>query len=124
MDVRSIHWLRLWYQRFMRPTMSSMDSWRLVRVSREQVDHGVLLKFVVAIQHQGSAEVLKKVHIVPRAGAVVFVQLGCLFAHDLITDQSFLACDMSPNSVIPALVPHWSPQQSGLVCPCCGHMVP
>ena len=77
----------------------------------------VLLKFVVAIQHQGSAEVFKKVHIVPRAGAVVFVQLGCLFAHDLITDQSFLACDMSPNSVIPALVPHWSPQQSGLVCP-------
>jgi hypothetical protein len=69
------------------------------RVSREHAPL-VLLKFVVAIQHQGSAEVLKKVHIVPRAGAVVFVQLGCLFAHDLITDQSFLACDMSLNSVL------------------------
>ena len=108
----------------MRPTMSLMGSWRRVRVSREQADDGILLNFVVAIQHEGSAVVLKKVHIVPRVGAPVFVDLGCLFACDLITDQSFLACDMSPNSVIPALVPHWSPQQSGLVCPCCGHMVP
>ena len=76
MDVRSIHWLRLWYQRFMRPTMSSMDSWRRVTLSREQVDARILLKFTVAIQHQGSLVVLKKVHIVPRAGVLVFVDLG------------------------------------------------
>ena len=101
-----------------------MDSWRLVKVSREQVDACILLKFVVAIQHQGSAVVLKKVHIVPCVGVLVFVDLGCLFACDLITDESFLTCDLSQNSVFPALVPHWSPQQSGLVCPCCGCIVP
>ena len=101
-----------------------MDPWRLVKVSREQVDACILLKFVVAIQHQGSAVVLKKVHIVPRVGVLVFVDLGCLFACDLITDESFLTCDLSPNAFFPDLVPHWSPQQSGLVCPCCGCIVP
>ena len=80
MDVRSIHWSRLWYQIFMRPSMSSMDSWRLVKVSREQVDACILLKFVVAIQHQGSAVVLKKVHIVPRVGVLVFVDLGFFYS--------------------------------------------
>ena len=78
--------------------MSSMDSWRLVKVSREQVDACILLKFVVAIQHQSRSVVLKKVHIVPRAGVLVFVDLGCLFACDLITDESFLTCDLSQNA--------------------------
>ena len=75
-----------------------MDSWRRVILSREQVDARILLKFVVAIQHQGSSVVLKKVHIVPRAGVLVFVDLGCLFACDLITDDSFLTCDLSTNA--------------------------
>ena len=57
----------------------------------------ILLKFVVAIQHQGSAVVLKMVHTVPRVGVLVFVDLGCLFACDLITDESFLTCDLSQN---------------------------
>ena len=93
--------------------MSSMDSWRRVTLSREQVDARILLKFVVAIQHQGSSVVLKKVHIVPRSGVLVFVDLGCFFACDLITDDSF-----------PDLAPHWSPQETGLVCPCCSFIVP
>ena len=44
----------------MRSTMSSMDSWRRVILSREQVDARILLKFTVAIQHQGSSVVLKR----------------------------------------------------------------
>ena len=101
-----------------------MDSWRLVKVSREQVDVCILLKFVVAIQHHGSSEVLKKVHIVPQAGVVVFVDLRHLFACDLITDDSFLDCELSTNDSFPDLVPHWSPQETGLVCPCCSRMAP
>ena len=108
----------------MRSTMSSMESWRRVTLSREQVDAGILLKVVVAIQHQGSTVVLKKVHIVPRAGVLIFVDLGCLFACDLIADDSFLTRDLSTNVSFPDLFPHWSPQQSGLVCPCCGCIVP
>ena len=101
-----------------------MDSCCLVKVSSEQVDACILLKFVVATQHQGSAVVLKKVHIVPCVGVLVFVDLGCLFACDLITDDSFLTCDLSTNASFPDIVPQWSPQQSGLVCPCCGCIVP
>ena len=88
----------------MRSTMSSIDSCRLVKVSREQVDAGILLKLVVAIQHQGSSVVLEKVHIVPRAGVLLFVDLGCLFACDLITDDSFLTCDLGTDAVFPDIV--------------------
>ena len=101
-----------------------MDSWHRVTLSREQVDARILLKFTVAIQHQGSSVVLKKVHLVPQAGVLVFVDIGCLFACGLITDDRFLACDLSTNDSCPDLVPHWSPQETGLVCPCCSCMVP
>ena len=101
-----------------------MDSWHRVTLSREQVDARILLKFTVAIQHQGSSVVLKKVHLVPQAGVLVFVDIGCFFACGLITDDRFLACDLSTNDSFPDLVPHWSPQETGLVCPCCSCMVP
>ena len=67
---------------------------------------------------------VEKVHIVPRAGVLIFVDLGFLFACDLIADDSFLTCDLSTNVSFPDMFPHWSPQQSGLVCPCCGCIVP
>ena len=109
--------LMLWQQGLSPSTMSAMDSWRRVTFSREQEDARILRKFTVAIQHQGSFEVLKKVHIVPdlafQAGVVVFVDLRFLFACDLMTNDSF-----------PDLAPCWSPQETGLVCPCCSRMVP
>ena len=93
--------------------MTAMVPWRRVTLSREQEDSRILRKFTVAIQDQGNCEVLKKVHIVPQRGVVVFVDLRCLFACDLMTNDSF-----------PDLAPCWSPQKAGLVCPCCNRMVP
>ena len=93
--------------------MTAMVPWRRVTLSREQEDSRILRKFTVAIQLRGSFEVLKKVHIVPHDGVVVFLDLRCLFACDLMTNDSF-----------PDLAPCWSPQETGLVCPCCSRMVP
>ena len=90
-----------------------MDPWFPVTLSREEDDSGILKKFVVAVQHQGSFDVLKNVHIVPQLGVVVHVDLRCVFAFDLMSNDSF-----------PDFALCWSPQEAGLVCPCCSRMVP
>ena len=90
-----------------------MHPWYPLPLSREEEDSGILKKFVVAVQHQGSFEVLKKVHIVPQRGVAVLVDLRCLFAFDLMSTHS-----------CPDFVPCWTPQEVGLVCPCCNRMVP
>ena len=90
-----------------------MDPWYPVSLSREKEDSGILKKFAVAVQHQGSFEVLKKGHIVPERGIRVLVGLRCLFAFDLMSSHS-----------CPDFVPCWSPKEAGLVCPCCNCTVP
>ena len=90
-----------------------MDPWFRVTLSREQEESRILQKFTVAVQHQGSFDVLKKIHIVPQPGVVVLVDLRCLFAFDVLSNDSF-----------PDFAPCWSPQEAGLVCPCCNRMLP
>ena len=90
-----------------------MDPCFPVTLSREEEDSSMLKKCSVVVQHQGSLDVLKEVHIVPQRGVVVLVDLRCLFASDLMSNDSF-----------PDFVPCCSPQEVGLVCPCCNRMVP
>ena len=90
-----------------------MDPWFPITLSLEEENSGILKKFSVAVQHQGSFDVLKKVHIVPQRGVVVLVDLRCLFAFGLMSNDSF-----------PDFAPCCSPQEAGLVCPCCNRMVP
>ena len=64
--------------------------------------NGAAIKYPVELLHESSPKVFKTITIFQQQGLRVIIDRRCLFAFDVISGMSVA-----------------SPQQAGLVCPCC-----